>query len=165
MVKICNKCGAYNSDDKMFCIDCNEKLGDKISAEQENKIHNATDITIEKLHNSKDPLYIGKLDKIFGFASLAGILVHIILLIFFNSTYEDIRFLWVGIIFFTFSAIEAFVPKFTWTIERMRLSLFIKDAEDAEPSEFYIVCRKVAIIVMFAIGAIILATNLIVIGR
>ena len=88
MVKICNKCGAYNSDDKMFCIDCNEKLGDKISAEQENKIHNATDIAIEKLHNSKDPLYISKFDKFLGFSSLAGILAHIILLIFFNSAYE-----------------------------------------------------------------------------
>ena len=25
-MKVCNKCGAYNSDDRMFCVDCNEKL-------------------------------------------------------------------------------------------------------------------------------------------
>ncbi len=38
-MKICTKCGAYNSDERVFCVDCSEKLGDKISASDEKQAH------------------------------------------------------------------------------------------------------------------------------
>ncbi len=35
-MKLCEKCGAHNSDERMFCVDCSEKLGKPLSLKQKN---------------------------------------------------------------------------------------------------------------------------------
>ncbi len=159
-MKICTKCGAYNADERFFCVDCNEKLGDKLSAVDEQQMRDNVNETIEEMVNRNDPLFVSKLDKALGTASLIGALCSLILIVIGKLTQRGFDLLWVGLLFFLLAGIEAFVPKVTWAVEKIRLSFFISDADNAEPSDFYIACRKTAIILSAAVGAVILALNL-----
>lgn len=157
-MKICDKCGALNSDNRAFCVDCNEKLGDSISQREQDRIKQSIDSSLDALYNDKDPLYVSRLDKLMGIISLIGALASVILLgvgLFFK---RDFGFLWLGILFFVLAAVEAFFPKLTWTIEQLRLSFSISNSEDAEPSAFYKVCRKASIFLATIIGIVLLLT-------
>ncbi len=155
-MKICAKCGAYNSDERIFCVDCSEKLGDKISAIDEQQAHNSINEKIEEMYNKKDPLYVSKFDKVMGLVSLIGVLCSVILIVICKVTERDFDFLWVGIVFFLLTSVEAFIPKVTWAIEKIRLSFLIQDADNAEPSRFYIACRKASIVISMLVGIVIL---------
>ena len=159
-MKICTKCGAYNSDERFFCVDCNEKLGDKLSAVDEQQMRDNVNETIEEMYNRKDPLFVSKLDKVLGTASLIGALCCLVLVVIGKIAQRSVDLLWVGLLFFLLAGIEALVPKVTWAVEKIRLSFFISDADNAEPSEFYTPCRKAAIIISAAVGAVILALSL-----
>ncbi len=158
-MKICTKCGAYNSDERIFCVDCNEKLGDKISAIDEQQARDSVNEKIEKMYNKKDPLYVSKFDKVMGLVSLIGVLCSVILIVIGKVTERNFDFLWVGIVFFLLASVEAFMPKVTWAIEKIRLSFFIRDTDNAEPSGFYIVCRKVSIVISVLVSIVILVVT------
>ncbi len=159
-MKICTKCGAYNSDERFFCVDCNEKLGGKLSAADERRMRDKVDEKLEEMYNRNDPLFVSRLDKALGIASLIGALCSLILLVIDKLTPRGFDLLWFGTLFFLLAAVEALVPKVTWAIEKLRLSFLISDADNAEPSGFYITCRKIAIVISAAVGAVILAVNL-----
>ena len=159
-MKICEKCGAHNSDERSFCVDCNEKLGDKLSELQEKRLKNDLSEKIEGLYNKKDPLYVSRSDKIIGVLSLLGVLCSLVLMIIGKITERDFQIMWVGIVFFLLTSIEALMPRVTWELEKMRLSFTINGADDAEPSDFYIYCRKAAIIISAAVGIVILVFNI-----
>ncbi len=158
-MKICTKCGAYNSDERIFCVDCNEKLGDKISATDEQQAHNSVNEKIEEMYNKKDPLYVSKFDKAMGLVSLIGVLCSVILIVIGKITERNFGFLWVGIIFFLLASVNALIPQVTWAIEKIRLSFFIQDADNAEPSGFYIACRKASIIISVLVSIVILVVT------
>lgn len=158
-MKICTKCGAYNSDERIFCVDCSEKLGDKLSAIDEKQTRDSVNEKIEEMYNKKDPLYVSKVDKVMGLVSLIGVLCSVILIVIGKITERSFDFLWVGIIFFLLASVEAFIPKVTWAIEKIRLSFLIHDADNAEPSGFYIVCRKVSIVISVLVGIVILVVT------
>lgn len=159
-MKVCAKCGAHNSDERNFCVDCNEKLGDKLSAIDEQQMRANMNEKIEEMYNRKDPLYVSTFDKIIGGASLIGLLCTLVLIVISKITERSLDFLWIGVIFFLLASLEAFVPKLTWSFEKLRLSFFINDAENAEPSGFYIACRKAAILISVAVGIAVLTLNL-----
>ena len=108
------------------------------------------------LYNDSDPLYVSRLDKIVGYASLVGFVADIILLIIFAINRRETASLWFGLILFILSFAEAFFPKINWTIEKMRLSLVIGNPDDAVPSDFYRLCRKFSILITAFIGAVLL---------
>lgn len=62
-MKICCKCGAHNSDERFFCIDCNEKLGSSLSKAEEAKINEDINESLENMYNKRDPLHVSKFDK------------------------------------------------------------------------------------------------------
>ncbi len=158
-MKICPKCSAYNSDDRIFCVDCNEKLGKKLSAVDEQEKFADVNEKMEEMYNKKDPLYVSGFDKVMGITSLAGLLCSVILLVIGGITQRSFDLLWIGIILFVLSSIEALVPKVTWAIEKIRLSFYINSSEDAEPSDFYRLCRKATILILVVVGIIILAVH------
>ena len=114
-MKVCAKCGAHNSDERSFCVDCNEKLGDKLSTLEEQQMRNNVNKKIEEMYNSKNPLYVSVFDKIIGVVSLIGLLCSLVLVVINKVTERSFEFLWIGVIFFLLASIEAFVPKLTWT--------------------------------------------------
>lgn len=158
-MKICAECGAHNSDERMFCIDCDEKLDGKLSDADEEKMRETVNENIEKLYNKRDPLYVSLFDKIMGIASLAGAAVTLVLMIVDTVTRLNFEQLWVGALFLVMASIEALVPRVTWSLEQLRLSFSISNAEEAEPSDFYLFFRKAGIVVSAAVGMAILVIN------
>ncbi|MBE6904447.1 MAG: hypothetical protein E7480_07555 [Ruminococcaceae bacterium] len=159
-MKLCDNCGAHNSDERIFCVDCNEMLGDKLSSFEEQKMRAKVSGKIEEMYNKKDPLYVSKLDKAMGAAALIGALCTLVFIIIGIITQRSFELLWVGMIFFLLASIEALIPKVMWAIEKLRLSFFISDADNAEPSGFYIFSRKATVVISVAVGIVILTVNL-----
>ncbi len=161
-MKICKKCGAYCSDEKMFCVDCNEKLGDKLSASEEQKLRADLNLHMEEMYNKRDPLYVSKFDKVMGLLSLAGaaIALAFVLIRMFTGQRQNMDLLLYAILFFLLSSVEALIPRLTWELEKLRLSFSINGAADAEPGDFYLMGRKIAIICTAAVGIASLAISL-----
>ncbi len=155
-MKICAKCGAVNSDNKFFCVDCSEKLGDAVSELEQNKIEREIDSNIDNLYNDNDPLHVTLFDKIIGIMSIFGLVLCFSLLFANVFIKADLKYLWISVFLFILSAIEALFPKFLWHLEKLRLSFTISNSDDAEPSTFYRFCRITAILFESAIGIIIL---------
>ena len=152
-MKICSSCGAHCSDDRMFCIDCNEKLGDKLSVSAEEEIHSDLKQKIERMYNKKDPLYVSKFDKVMGVLSLAGAATSLIFIIIRLFAGQNIGLLLLyATLFFLLSSVEALIPRITWELEKFRLSFSINGADDVEPGDFYLIGRKIAIISMAVLG-------------
>lgn len=112
-MKICCKCGAHNSDERFFCIDCNEKLGSSLSKAEEAKINEDINESLENMYNKRDPLHVSKFDKAAGLAAIAGLLCSIILFAVNIILKRSCDLLWMALLCLSLSVIEAFFPKIT----------------------------------------------------
>lgn len=155
-MKICDKCGAYNSDDRMFCVDCDEKLDEN---EDEN-LQQDVKSKIDELYNKKDPLNVSAFDKILGCISLIGVVATIIVFISNAITQTNCTGLGWAFIAFALSSLDAFCPRINWEFEKTRLSFHVNSSSDLEPSDFYFIKRKLAIIIALLLGIFMLVVNL-----
>ena len=157
-MKICKKCGAQYDDDKTFCIDCNEKLGDKLSKSEEQKMHTNLNHQIEDMCNKRDPLYVSKFDKALGAAALVGAVFSAVLAAINLITRQNNGYIWLAVVFFLLSAVVSLIPRIMWELEKLRLGFYINGADDAEPSDYYLKCRKIGSIsaAVFGIAALII---------
>ncbi len=160
-MKICDKCGAYNSDNRQFCIDCGDKLGDPVSDRERQRAEQSIDANMEKLYNDNDPLHITLFDKICGAAALAGAVAGIPVWIFGLLSSKEPVFPLYALVFLLLSAVEAFFPALTWGIEKFRLSFTVDNVEDATPSPLYKWCRKASILLCLGIGLLLMAEMII----
>lgn len=160
-MKVCDKCGAFNSDNRQFCIDCCDKLGDPVSDKERERIEFAIDSDINKLYNDKDPLYVTLFDRFCGVLSLVGFVVCIGVWVFALLNSKGFGFPWYALLFFTLSVLEAFLPSLTWGIEKFRLSFTVDNVEDATPSPLYKWCRKASILLCLGIGLLLMAEMII----
>ncbi|MBR5540651.1 MAG: hypothetical protein IKU56_04655 [Clostridia bacterium] len=151
-MKVCEKCGALNSDNRFFCVDCHEKLGDAVSEREQGDIEQGLDTVLENLYNNNDPLHVSWFDKVMGILSLVGAVASLVLLVVGLVTQRDFTVLWVAVFFFALTAVEALVPKFMWSLEQLRLSFHISNFEDTEPSMFYKTSRKICIVIGAGVG-------------
>lgn len=142
-MKICNNCGAYNSDERMFCVDCNERLLDEINTELQKELNAKSDAVIEKLLNKKDPLYVSLYDKIVGIACIifSSLLLVLGFVLMFKDRGTSIPFYL--IIFGVVGALEAFLPQISWELEKLSLSFKVNNIDDLTPSSFYLIGRKI----------------------
>lgn len=151
-MKICSKCGAQQSDNRVFCIDCGEKLGKTISKDDEEKLEKRVKQKIDKMYKDSDPLYVSLRDKIIGYSGLAVVVLTILLMIIFNDNeYVFIAGLF-SIMFLLASSINSLIPKIIWEFEKLRLSFTISSTDDIQPSDFYTYCRKFSVWLFFIIG-------------
>lgn len=158
-MKLCEKCGAVNSDSKTFCVDCSERLGDPVCDAEADRLEQSLDNKLEKLYNDDDPLYVSRFDKIVGSISLVGLAADIVFLIIAAVTRRETALLWLGAVFFVLSAVEAFLPQLNWAIEKMRLSFIIGNPDDAVPGAFYKFSRKAAILIAAVTGIIMISLS------
>lgn len=152
-MKICTKCGAFNSDNRSFCIDCGKKLGKKLSPLEEEKANAALNEKLDEMYNKNDPLYVNLFDKIMGYLSLAlalGTFIFIIISLFISV---NSGILWFSVLFFILASLEALVPEIMWAIEKVRLGMTISDADSVLPSSLYLIMRRVVTVILF-IGAV-----------
>jgi len=160
-MKICENCGAHNSDERKFCIDCSESLGESLNAKQEKEVSENIQNTIEKIENKNDPLYVDLFDKIIGFISIIGILFLIGLFITGIFTATDSKFLLWGILFFALSALDCFIPSISWGIEKFRFSILYSNTDDVTPGMFYKWGRKIGNLIFTAFGIAVIVTGII----
>jgi len=158
-MKICAKCGAFNSDNRSFCIDCGKKLGKAVSSLEEEKALSAVNENLTRLENKYDPLYVNLFDKIVGIFSLILALITFIYIIVSFFIGEKTGILWFSLIAFILASLEALFPEIMWAIEKVRLSLYTSDIEDALPGRFYYYSKKAVVIVLLLGGIILFAIN------
>ncbi len=160
-MKICDKCGAYNSDSRQFCVDCGDKLGDPVSDRKRESAEQLINDNMEKLYNDNDPLHVTLFDKICGGAALTGAMVGTLVWIFGLLASKTPAFPLYALVFFILSAVEAFFPAITWGIEKFRLSFTVENIEEASPSLLYKWCRKAGILLCLGIGVLLVAEMII----
>lgn len=159
-MKICDKCGAHNSNERHSCVDCDARLGDALSAQEERIARDAIESKMEKLYNAQDPLYVSLFDKVMGWISVCGVaalLVLVVLSLFgIHSVSSESGYYYVltGLLLFGFACIEAFFPKVTWTLEKWRLSFTLEHIDDATPGYLYKFGRKVSLAMFVTLGAV-----------
>ena len=152
-IKVCHNCGAQQTAVRFFCVDCNMKLGNTASKQEAELLEKKTQAMLEKSYNKSDPLHVNLLDKIIGFASLAGLLVAVV----FSVIYRENLPVSVGPIMlmiyflFIFCAVTALFPDILWSVEKSRLSRTYRNIEDIEPSDFYKIGRKISTYVFFIV--------------
>ena len=145
-IKVCHKCGVQQAAVRFFCVDCNTKLRGAIPKQEAELHEQKTQAMLDKLYNKSDPLHVSLLDKIIGFASLAGFLVAVV----FSVIYRENLPVTVGPIMlmiyflFVFCAITALFPNILWSLEKSRLSRSYRNIDNIEPSGLYKIGRKIS---------------------
>ncbi|MDF2686796.1 MAG: hypothetical protein K0S55_1979, partial [Clostridia bacterium] len=129
-LKICNKCGAEQTDKRYFCDSCGEKLGGSLSEREAESFKQQEENNLSEMHKKTDPLYVSDKDKIIGCSAIIGnigtIIYIIINIIFNNSNTKHIPAAIYSATFFFLSALSALLPKLLWELEKFRLSFIIK---------------------------------------
>jgi len=151
-MKLCDKCGAHNSDTRVFCVDCGETLGEKLSDAHERQLQESLNENIEKMYNKTDPLHVSVLDKTVGVTALIGGAASLIGALFNPFSAPNGEGFWWALVFFAITALDAFVPQLTWELEKMRLGWYVNGADDLRPGDFYRIGRRVGIVVALLIG-------------
>ena len=139
-MKICEKCGLKQADSEVVCNRCREKLP-------------------EFFAQSTEPELPTLPEKIVGIAALTG-LVAAVVLIFINRNSEELLRYWGAIwaaAFFGNCAMQTLLSNLIWENEKRKLSQKIKGAHKAEPSNYYLITRKIIIWGSFAAALIGLA--------
>lgn len=148
-MKLCEKCGACNSDDRFFCVDCNEKLGEKATPALEKQLEHNIDNAIDRLYDEKDPLNVNLLDRITGFWSLAGLAAAVF--VGFKSGF--MYFVYLAVIFVP-SLTDSFLPTLAWELHKLRLGFSVANADNATPSDLYRIMRRVANVILCIMGTV-----------
>lgn len=159
-MKICEKCRCQNADTRVFCVDCGATLGEKLSEAQEAIHQQELSENIEKMYNRTDPLYVSVFDKVVGILALLGCVTAVVLPFFKPSTIPaENPYLW-AFVLFALAAVDAFIPHLAWGLEKWRMSLRFNGADDLQPSDFYLIGRRVGNALLVALGALLLTLPL-----
>lgn len=150
-MKICEKCGAINTNERFFCADCGEKLPAPVSKAYETEINGRISNTGDRLMRESDPLSVTTFDRITGFVSVGGLLLVGARLQRFNP--ELILY---SMPFFVVEIISSFLPRMLWFFEKIRLSFTISGSENAEPSDWYLFWRKAGNLLLCVFGFLLL---------
>ena len=122
-------------------------------------MHATLNRQIEDMCNKRDPLYVSKFDKIIGLASLVLAAFSAVLAVINLITRQNNGYIWLAVVFFLLSSVEALIPRILWELEKLRLGFYINGADDAEPSDYYLKCRKLGIICAAVFGVAALVIN------
>lgn len=144
-MKKCDHCKILHSDNRMFCTECSNKLGPKLSEEEEEKILKSNDEYIDNSISPIDPLHVSVSDKIVGSLSLLGCVASIVYQIIFWRNYDMPPFLLVFTFCYGLNALTAFFPQFFWELSKRKMSYSADNALDANPTNYYIISRRVGI--------------------
>lgn len=156
-MKVCEKCGAINNNERFFCVDCGEKLPAPVSKAYEAEINGRISDTGDKLMRESDPLAVTTFDRITGFVSVGGLLLAVVLL-FVGARLQRFNpeLILYSMLFFIVGIISSFLPRLLWFFEKIRLSFTISGSENAEPSDWYLFWRKAGNLLLCVFGFLLL---------
>ena len=119
-MRICEKCGAINNNERFFCADCGEKLPAPVSKAYEDEINKQIFDAGERLADKTNQLAVTPFYKATGFVSVGGLLLAVVLLLVgarlqrFNP--ELILY---SMLFFIVGIISSFLPRLLWFFEKI----------------------------------------------
>ena len=118
-MKVCEKCGAINNNERFFCADCGEKLPAPVSKAYEAEINGRISDTDDKLMRESDPLAVTTFDRITGFVSVGGLLLAVVLL-FVGARLQRFNpeLILYSMLFFIVGIISSFLPRLLWFFEK-----------------------------------------------
>ena len=146
-MKKCEKCGTPQKDSHFRCIECGAILGKPLSrAEEERMEEQISDYIADRAERTED-FYITRLDKIMIALDILGILASVWFLIFGPKTADGQRICLFLILIFLLAGIDTAFPKIAWTLEKWRVEMRYH-AENLEPSDWYLITRKIINVVV-----------------
>ena len=156
-MKVCEKCGAINNNERFVCADCGEKLPAPVSKAYEAEKNERISDTGDKLMRESDPLAVTTFDRITGFVSVGGLLLAVVLL-FVGARLQRFNpeLILYSMLFFIVGIISSFLPRTLWFIEKIHLSFTISGSENAEPSDWYLFWRKAGNLLLCVFGFLLL---------
>lgn len=183
-MKLCQKCGAVQNDDRTTCVDCGALLGDPMTEGEEKAVNAELSETVTDLARKSDDFSLSKSDIVLGVLSIvfAAVLAVSILyiriaaksieqasdpsngmsaVIVGNSTITESELLEsvvgipvIGIISFLFAALITLLPKLIWRLKTIGYGLTYEGRP--APSYVYIMLMKFTKYFVFAIGCLML---------
>lgn len=150
-MKLCEKCGTPQNDDNFRCVECGAILGKPLSDEEEDRAKDAISDYIDDHVVTTDPFYVSRLDKILVVADIVGIVSAIMIMLFFSQSSDGdyLCLLLAGM--FLLIAIDTAFPQIEWFFEKLRVELHYH-VEHLEPSDLYLLGRKITKVVIPVFG-------------
>ncbi len=139
-MKLCKQCGAHNSDERIFCVDCGEKLGQKLSQQEEEQLRKTANEKMEKIYRTTDPLHVNLLDKTMGCASAVGIVATLVRMLIATGEPTPFSAFWLCLALFVGSGVASVFPAAPryW--------------DDGCPGVWYNITRRAAVAVSVTVG-------------
>jgi len=79
-MKICEKCGAHQSDDRSTCLDCGAILGKPLSEEEERELNEDISDTLHGMSERTEDFYVSPPERVLGILSIVLAIAMVILL-------------------------------------------------------------------------------------
>ena len=159
MKVVCEKCGAIQDKQKVFCIDCGEILNNNKYIEDE------TEDKIDKFLYRTDRLKPNFIEIIIGVLSVAAILTIVIISISYKKLYSTGNII-IMIIVFLLIAFEALLPKLSWEIGKVMSEINtegrywsrrrVEIDYEYGPTDTFLKGRKIILYSLFVLSLIIL---------
>lgn len=156
-MKVCEKCGAINNNERFFCADCGKKLPAPVSKAYETEINKQIEKAGERLADKTNQLTVTPFYKATGFVSVGGLLLSVVLLLVCARLQRfNPELILYSMSFFVVGIISSFLPRMLWFFEKIRLSFTISGSENAEPSDWYLFWRKAGNLLLCIFGFLLL---------
>ncbi len=84
-MKICEKCGAHQSDDRSTCLDCGAILGKPLSDAEERELNEDIADALTGMSERTEDFYVSPLDRVLGIVSIVLAVAMVILLSYCGS--------------------------------------------------------------------------------
>lgn len=81
-MKMCEKCGAVQGDERTVCVDCGAILKDKLTPKMESAVDDMIKDDVSRMNDKIDPVFVSTADKIFGVLSIIFALILIAAIIY-----------------------------------------------------------------------------------
>ena len=154
-MKICHKCGHRHGDSSIVCADCGEVLGPAISQEEVRVIEEAVrrEIDIAAAYND-DPFVPTTFEKVIAYSAMGLCLVLAIFFVVFWSSLNlaSVTESIFSLLFFSACIFSALFPRLGWAWEKFSLRWRIRNADQAEPSDWFWISRKITLYLSLIIG-------------
>ena len=155
-MKLCEKCGTPQKDENFRCVECGNILPEPLSDKEEEIINSRISEYIDSQAERTEDFYVTNFDKIMIALDIIGFIVSVAVLIFRSPlTNTDALCIYTAG-FFGFMAIDTTFPKILWFFEKLRVQMRYH-VDDLQPSDTYLITRKIMIVVIPIIAYMILA--------
>lgn len=79
-MKICEKCGAHQSDDRSTCLDCGAVLGKPLTESEERAVEEDISDTLQGMSERTEDFYVSPLDRVLGILCIVLAVAMVILI-------------------------------------------------------------------------------------